>query len=176
MKRYILTIVFLFSSFLFRQTIYTQDDVNICRSKFEFAVEKNLSEKPFNEIIIEIGKSFIGTDYAAHTLEQGDNEQLVVSLSGLDCYTFLESCLVFARCIKMGKTSFEDFQNELIKVRYRNGVLKEYPSRLHYFSDWIYDLNKRGIIKDITYEIGAMPYKNEVNFISKHPSAYHKLV
>ncbi|MEW6702505.1 MAG: N-acetylmuramoyl-L-alanine amidase-like domain-containing protein, partial [Bacteroidota bacterium] len=129
----------------YAQAIYTQEDVEICTSRFELAVSKKLSDRPINEIIVEIGKSFIGTDYAANSLDKNGEEKLVVHLTGLDCYTFLESALVFARSIKMGKTSFEDYQQELINIRYRNGKLNEYPSRLHYFSDWIYDMDKRGI-------------------------------
>ena len=157
------------------QTIYTQVDVNVCNSKFQFSSEKNLSSLPINEIIIVIGKSFIGTDYAANTLEKGDKENLVINLTGLDCYTFLESSLVFARCIKKGKTTFEDYQKELTNIRYRGGKLKEYPSRLHYFSDWIFDMNEREIGKDITKEIGGKRYIKKINFMSTHIDSYKQL-
>ena len=121
------------------QTVYKEQDKEIFISKIKFAADKRLAQKSINEIIAEIGKSFIGTDYKAHTLEKEGDERLVVNLRGFDCTTFLENILAFARCIKSGKTSFEDFQDELIKIRYRNGVIDKYPSRLHYFSDWIYD-------------------------------------
>ncbi|TSA29308.1 MAG: DUF1460 domain-containing protein [Ignavibacteriales bacterium] len=157
------------------QTIYTQADVDVCNSKFQFSSEKNLSSLPVNEIIIEIGKSFLGTDYAANTLEKGDKENLVINLTRLDCYTFLETSLVFARCIKKGKTSFEDYQTELTNIRYRDGKLKEYPSRLHYFSDWIYDMDDRDIGKDITKEIGGKRYVKKINFMSTHVDSYRQL-
>lgn len=169
---------FVFSFFtlsLSAQPIYTQQDVEICNSKFELALSKNLSEKPINEIIIEIGKSFLGTDYIANSLEKGEKEQLVIHLTGLDCYTFLESTLVLARCIKAGKTTFEDYKDELQNIRYRDGILKEYPSRLHYFSDWIYDMDKRGIGKDITKQIGGVPYKKQIDFMRKHIDSYRQL-
>lgn len=159
----------------YSQTIYTQSDVEICNSKFQFAVDKNFSAKPINEIIIEIAKSFIGTDYAAGSLEKGESEQLVVYLTGLDCYTFLESSIVFARSIKNGKTTFDDYQKELENIRYRNGELKEYPSRLHYFSDWIFEMNKRGIGRNITKELGGIPYNKKINFMSTHVDAYKQL-
>ncbi|OGV04697.1 MAG: hypothetical protein A3J84_04240 [Ignavibacteria bacterium RIFOXYA2_FULL_37_17] len=126
-------------------------------------------------MIIEIGKSFIGTDYAANTLEKGGEENLVINLTGLDCYTFLETSLVFARCIKKGKTTFEDYKKELTNIRYRDGKLKEYPSRLHYFSDWIFDMNKRRIGKDITKEIGGKRYVKKINFMSTHIDSYKQL-
>jgi hypothetical protein len=174
-KLFLFVFVLWFSSNGFAQTIYTQKDVDLCNSKFQLAVGKNLSLLPVNQIIIEIGKSFLGTDYIANSLEKGEEEKLVVHLTGLDCYTFLESSLVFARCIKEGKKSFDDYQNELTNIRYRNGKLGEYPSRLHYFSDWIFDLNKRGIGKDITKEIGGKPYDKKINFMSTHVDAYRQL-
>lgn len=176
MKKRLLILFVMLSSSISAQSIYTQEDVDVCISKFEFALSENLASKPINEVIIEIGKSFLGTDYAAHSLEQEETENLVIHLTGLDCYTFLESSLVFARCIKMGKITFDDFQSEITNVRYRGGVIKEYSSRLHYFSDWIFDLDRRGIVKDMTKEIGGIPYENKVEFMSTHPSAYARLV
>jgi len=157
------------------QSIYTQKDVEICKSKFKLAVDSNLVSQPINQIVIAIGKSFIGTDYAAATLEKGEKESLVINLTGLDCYTFLESSLALARCVKSGKTSFKDYQNELINIRYREGKLNEYPSRLHYFSDWVYEMNKRGIGKDITKEIGGVQYNKNIDFMSAHIEAYKQL-
>jgi hypothetical protein len=167
--------LFLFSIIISAQPIYTQKDVEICRSKFVLAVDKNLSEKPIDEVVIAIGKSFLGTDYKAHTLEKGDEENLVINLTGLDCYTFLETSLTFARCIKKNETGFKEYQKELTNIRYRDGKINGYPSRLHYFSDWIYNTAKRGIVKDITEEIGGIPYENNVNFMSTHPDAYKQL-
>ena len=160
---------------LFGQAIYTEKDVEICESKFEFAASENLALKPIEDIIVEIGKAFLGLDYEAHTLESGDEEKLVIHLTGLDCYTFFESSLVFARCIKKGEASFEDFKRELARVRYRNGEMNEYPSRLHYASDWLYDNDRRGIVSDITKDIGGTPYKKIIDFMSKHPESYKSL-
>lgn len=175
MRKILLLFLFLISSIQFAQPVYTQHDVEICNSKFQLAADKNMANLPVNEILTEIAKSFIGTDYAAGTLEKGEKEQLVVNLAGLDCYTFLESSLVIALCIKSGNTTFEDYLKELENIRYRNGKLKEYPSRLHYFSDWIFDMNKRKIGKDITKEIGGVPYNKKINFMSTHVEAYKQL-
>ncbi|MCL6099959.1 MAG: DUF1460 domain-containing protein [Bacteroidetes bacterium] len=174
MKKYFLLLLFLASN-VFPQAIYTQTDVGVCKSKFDLAVEKKLFKLPINGVIIAIAKSFIGTDYTPNTLEKGDKENLVIHLTGLDCYTFLESSFVLSRCIKEEKTSFQDYENELTKIRYRNGKIDEYPSRLHYFSDWIYDMNKRDIGKDITKEIGGVPYKKKIDFMSTHVDSYRQL-
>ncbi len=156
--------------------VFSEKDVEVCNSKFTLGVDKSLSAKPINEVIIEIGKSFLKTDYVAHTLEKEGDEQLVINLTGLDCTTFLETSLTFARCIKKGKTSFEDYQNELTFIRYRDGKLDKYPSRLHYFSDWIYNNQQKSIVKDITKEIGGKEIKFNVNFMSENPKYYRQLV
>jgi len=155
--------------------VFSEKDVEVCNSKFQFAVEKNLAEKSIGDVIVEVGKSFLGTDYLAYGLEKEGDEQLVINLNGLDCTTFLENSLVLARCIKKGKTSFEDFMNELQLIRYRDGLINQYPSRLHYFSDWIYDNVKKGIVEDVTEEIGGKKLKFKVNFMSTHPENYKHL-
>ena len=161
--------------FFLNAQVFSKKDISICKDKFELAINKNLNEKPIGEVIVEIGKSFLGTDYAAGTLEKGDTESLVINLTGLDCTTFLENALVFARCIKENKTTFKDYREELQKIRYRNGIINGYPSRLNYFSDWIYDNIKKDIISDVTKEMGGEKISFNVNFMSNHPDSYKRL-
>ena len=155
--------------------IFSEKDIEIFDSKFQLAFKENLTEKPICDVIAEIGKSFIGTNYLAHSLEAEGDEQLVINLTGLDCNTFLENSLVLARCIKEGDTSFQNYQNELQFIRYRGGVIDGYPSRLHYFSDWIYDNVAKGVIEDVTKEIGGQKIKFKINFMSTHPHSYKQL-
>ncbi len=155
--------------------IYSDNDVQICKNKFQLAIEKNLENKPISEVIVQVGKSFIGTDYEAHTLEKGKTESLVINLTGLDCTTFLENTLAFARLIKEKKSSFKDYEKELTKIRYRDGIINQYPSRLNYFSDWIYDNERKGIVKNISKELGGVPTKFKVDFMSTHADAYKAL-
>lgn len=159
----------------FAQNTYTQKDAAVCKAKFDFAISDTLSKLPINDVLISIAKSFMGLEYESHTLDKNREEKLVIHLTGLDCYTFLEASLVFARLIKENKSRFNDFKKELENIRYRNGKLTDYASRLHYFSDWIYDMDKRGITKDITKEIGGISYQNDVNFMSTHPGSYLQL-
>lgn len=158
----------------FAQT-FDYEDVEVCESKFQISINQKLHTKPINEVIVEIGKTFIGTDYVAHTLESNDNENLVINLTGLDCTTFLETTLAFARCIKKEKYSFDDYLNELTFIRYRDGKIDKYPSRLHYFSDWIFNNQQKGIVQDVTKEIGGEPIKFSVNFMSENPQLYKQL-
>lgn len=170
----VILLILLFTGSIFSQ-VFSDTDITICQSKFSYAASADLSDEPITDIVADIGKTFIGTKYVAHTLEDEGEEQLVINLSGLDCTTFVENTLVFARLIKTGKTSFKDYENELQKIRYRNGVINGYPSRLHYFTDWIYDNIKKGIISDITELVGGKQYKFRLNFMSTHPESYPQL-
>ena len=162
-------------STLVNAQIFSDKDVEVCKNKFNLAIEKKLADEPISNVIAAVGKSFMGTEYVAHTLEKGKTESLVINLTGLDCTTFLENSLVFARLIKEKKDSFNNYESELTKIRYRGGVINQYPSRLHYFSDWIYDNEKKGIVKNISKELGGVPVNFQVDFMSTHPDAYIQL-
>lgn len=170
-----LLFVFILSGILFGQSVHTDEDVRICNQKFVLADSLDLKEKPINKIFTEIAKSFIGIEYAANTLQNENKEELRIHLTGLDCYTFVEAALVFSRNIKRSKTGFSDFESELENVRYRNGKLGDYTSRLHYFSDWLFEMDKREIIDLVTKDIGGEKYEKQINFMSAHPQYYKEL-
>jgi hypothetical protein len=147
----------------------------ICRNKFDFALSLKLAEKPINEVVIEIAKSFLGVNYAADTIEAPGKEHLIINLQKLDCVTFYENSLVLARCIKKNTMTFEDYKKELQFVRYRDGIIDKYPSRLHYTSDYFFDNEKKSVLKNVTKEIGGVPYKKKINFMSMHADSYLQL-
>lgn len=149
--------------------IYKAEDQHLAEDKLQlFSSKSNL---PIEELITEIGFTFLGTPYVAATLENGMEEKLVINLRELDCTTFAENCLALARTVKMGKTDFNTFALQLEKIRYRNGIRKEYPSRLHYFSDWIHDNHLKGII-DEEINHNGVKVENDVHFMSTHPNSY----
>jgi cell wall-associated NlpC family hydrolase len=170
----ILSLLLLFTGSIFSQ-IYSDSDITICKSKFSYAASTDLSEESITDIVADIGKTFLGTEYLAQGIEDKGEEHLIINLKGLDCTTFVENALAFARLIKMGRNSFKDYEGELQKIRYRNGVINKYPSRLHYFTDWIYDNQKKGIIDDITELVGGKPLQFHLNFMSTHPESYLQL-
>ena len=156
--------------------VFLDDNEKIFKEKFILFIKNGLKNKQFGNEIIEIGKSFLGTEYAANTLELNpDNEQLVVNFTGLDCVTFVENCLTFSRCLKLDETSYNEFKAELTKIRYRNGSIDGYPSRLHYFCDWIYDNQQKGIVKNITRDLGGVEYVKTIDFMSSHAKSYKQL-
>jgi hypothetical protein len=130
---------------------------------------------PIGETMGNIGKRLIGTRYVGGTLEGKGPEVCRIDLTGLDCVTFFENTLCLARILKRGKTAFDDLRAELTFTRYRGGKLTDYTSRLHYTSDWIYDNEKKKVVKDITKEIGGKELPIEVFFMSKNPRLYPAL-
>jgi hypothetical protein len=77
--------------------------------------------------------------------------------------------------VKKNKMTFDDYKAELQYIRYRGGIIDQYPSRLHYFSDHIYDNEKKGVVKNVTRNVGGIPFRKTVNFMSTHPDSYLKL-
>ncbi len=130
---------------------------------------------PIGQCMGKIAEFFVGTDYVGGTLEGEGPEVCRVDLTGLDCVTFYESVLCMARILKKGKTSFADFIQELTFTRYRKGILIDYPSRLHYTSDWIHDNQEKNVVKNITKELGGEDFPVRVSFMSENPSYYLSL-
>ncbi len=155
--------------------IYERSDSLIFNEKITLARKTNLFDEPAKTVFLEIAKSFVGTQYKAHSIETKGKEKLKICFTGLDCYTFVETSLAFSRIICRKDTTFEALLNEIKNVRYRNGKLNGYVSRLHYFTDWIYDLEQRKIIRNVTKKIGGEPYDKKINFMSSHPGAYSQL-
>ena len=122
--------------------------------------------------MVPIGKTFLGTPYVEKTLEIGEKETLVVNLSGLDCTTFVENVLAFSLLVKENKSSFHDFVSTLKTIRYRNGLLNGYSSRLHYFTDWIRNNNEKGLVVDVTPDLGGVDVQKSINFMGTHRELY----
>lgn len=133
------------------------------------------SRQDIGTLVVEVGAWFLRTPYLEKTLEIPGDEQLVIDLMGLDCTTYLETVVTLARLGKMGTCTFEDYSTQLANLRYIDGRQGEYPSRLHYFSDWIADNAKKGILRDITADIGGIVYANQPSFMSSNPKFYAQL-
>ncbi len=125
------------------------------------------------ELVIELGKNYLGTPYIASTLE-GDEEKLVCRLDGFDCYTFVETMTAMALAVKEKKYTETAVYDNIRTLRYRNGVVDDYASRIHYFVDWGREAEKKGILTNISPAIGTLTLKN-INFMSTHRQYYAAL-
>lgn len=122
--------------------------------------------------MVRVGRAFLGTPYVAKTLEVGENEQLVVNLRGLDCTTYVENVLVMSRLSREGKLHWNRYLQGLEEVRYRKGKRDGYPSRLHYFTEWIRDNESKGLVRNITEELAGVTIQKDINFMGTHRNLY----
>lgn len=127
------------------------------------------------ELVLAVARTFLGRPYAVRTLDRPGQERLVINLRQMDCFTLVETSLALSGLVRAGKTSLADFAAALTTIRYRNGVLDGYASRLHYCSDWFYDGEKKGIIRDITAEIGGERLDKKINFMTVNVDKYPAL-
>jgi hypothetical protein len=133
---------------------------------------KQTKASSLGDTIALVGQSFLGTPYVEKTLEVGDTETLVINFGGLDCTTFVENVMAFSIMLKDQQSTFDSFTGNLETVRYRNGRLNGYPSRLHYFTEWIRNNEKKGLVKDITAELGGVELEKSINFMGTHRELY----
>jgi hypothetical protein len=126
------------------------------------------------DLMVMVASYFKETPYVAHTLES-DKEHLILNLREMHCTTFAENCLAISRTIRSETPSFGRFAEELQFIRYRDGLIDGYPSRLHYFCDWIHNNQQKKRIADVYGQIPLQPLHKEINFMSTHPNAYPRL-
>ena len=150
-------------------------DEEIFRAVLRDATESRWAARPIGEVVALMGQRFLAAPYVAHTLEAEGPERLIVNLREFDCTTFIESMLSLARCVKMSTASIADFESQLRLIRYRSGVIGGYPSRLHYFTDWIADNARKGTVADVSRELGGTPRSFRIAFMSEHPGSYRQL-
>ncbi|MBI4539386.1 MAG: DUF1460 domain-containing protein [Gemmatimonadetes bacterium] len=150
-------------------------DRRIFEDTMDRALLERLDTLPIGDRMVRFGRWFLGTEYVPKTLEVAGPERLVVNLRQLDCVTYLENLLAMARVLGSDNPSFEAFLAELQRIRYRGGVINGYASRLHYFSEWIADNESRGLLRDVTREIGGVALDEPIDFMSTHSDAYRQL-
>jgi hypothetical protein len=105
------------------------------------------------------GQALVGTRYKHFTLEIDNRiESPSVNFQGVDCWTFFEIALGFARMLNEPESNWtpERLLHYIELDRYRGGECTgDYLSRLHYLEDWLYDNNRRGLVEDLTRDLGG---------------------
>ena len=128
-------------------------------------------------IILFYARQLIGVPYVAQTLEVNKQEQLIVNLRQLDCTTYVENVLALTLCTENKKLpTFADFCYYLRMLRYEGGKV-DYPTRLHYFTAWISDNTKLGLVHEI--QANSAPFTKVqtlyVDYMSQHIDNYPML-
>ncbi|MCR4957762.1 MAG: DUF1460 domain-containing protein [Prevotella sp.] len=125
--------------------------------------------------VLYFARKFLGKPYVAHTLElYPDDERLVLNTRELDCTTYVDVVVALTLCSRRGETTFRQFVHQLHMQRYWNGVCDGYPSRIHYFTDWMRDNSRLGFVTEI--QSPNPPFtalqKVKVDYMTKHPQSY----
>ncbi len=153
----ICSVAFAFESRLPFSTVFKgQDQFNRLVSK---AKAGNWKALPIGERTAAVGNALVGTRYKHFTLEIDNRiESPSVNFQGMDCWTFFEIALSFARMLNEPEPNWtpERLLHYIELDRYRGGACTgEYLSRLHYLEDWLYDNDRRGLVEDLTRSLGG---------------------
>ena len=134
------------------------------REKFDYIVQQaranDWKSLRIGDRTAAVGHALVGTRYKSFTLEIDDRiEAPSANLDGLDCWTFFEIALGFARMLDEPQIRWtpEMLLHYIELDRYRGGECTgDYLSRLHYLEDWLSDNNWRGLVTDLTRELGGV--------------------
>lgn len=150
--------------FLSVYPLFGQDVTNFISRK-----PTTTSNADFKASLISHAKLFLGQRYEAGTLDVNKDESLVINLNGMDCITFVEYAMAMESCPDEACIA-----SAVLNMRYRNGQLTDYSSRLHYLSEWLFQLLGNGPYSEILGD-GEHCFEPELNFMSTHPHLYSAL-
>ena len=125
--------------------------------------------------VMFFARNMIGIPYRGGTLDVNENESLVVRTDSVDCTTYVETILAMYLASKAEDDEYSDFKEALTRIRYRDGVIKGYSSRLHYFSDWVANNEKKGILYEVTSRSNHSQRHFSINYMTKHSGLYRRL-
>lgn len=143
-------------------------------AKFQDLMEKGRAADwkslPIGERTARFGMAMRGTPYKNFTLEIDIyKESPCVNFQGMDCWTFFETALAAARLSKVQSQGpwSEKGLLRLIEIdRYRGGRCDgTFTSRLHHLEDWSYDNERRGLVKDITKDLGGVHLSRKMEYM-----------
>ncbi len=161
----------------------TEEDWRILREKVTRAWEEGWDTLPIGQSMARLGETFVGTAYVPQTLELPGEEQVVVNLQQVDCVTLVENVLALARFIRRAEPEILEselrmrdlYVGLLGEIRYQGGRVSGYVSRLHYFTDWIQDNESKGLVREVTADLGGVVDPRAIDFMSLHPESYRQL-
>lgn len=153
------------------------------RERFSELVAKAKAENwgalPIGQRTAIVGRAMVGTPYAYHTLEIDDRiEAPSVNLRAMDCWTFFENALAFARMLGEPRDAWSpQMMLRYIEMdRYRGGKCDgTYLSRLHYLEEWLHDNAKRGLVSDLTRKLGGVQVAHSAVEMTVHWKSYRYL-
>lgn len=148
------------------------DSLTICQLLDEARCQPRTTNFP-----LFFARQFLGRPYVAHTLEINNDEQLVVNTRQLDCTTLVENVTALTLCAYRHLYTWRDYLNALVAMRYRNGGIDTYTSRIHFFTEWITANTAAGIVTEVQEPVPPFSAVQQVSvsFMSEHPDSYQAL-
>lgn len=145
--------------------------------KVEKLLTEALKQDASTNWILYFSNKLMNIPYVAKTLEKNETERLVINLQQLDCTTFVENVLALSFCSQKKQRTFNDFCHYLRMIRYKNGIVS-YPTRLHYFTQWIADNTKLGFVSEVQKPDSVFTRIQTLNidFMTQHVNQYPMLV
>lgn len=130
------------------------------------AQKENWAALPLGRRTTTVGRALVGTRYGNYTLEIHNSiEAPSVNLSCLDCWTFYETSLAFARMVRSmsGPWTEADLLYYIELERYRGGRCDgSYLSRMHHLEEVFHDNQRRGLGHNVTRSLGGVPVKRNI--------------
>lgn len=130
------------------------------------AQQKNWAALPLGARTTTVGRHLVGTRYGNYTLEIHDHiESPSINFTCLDCWTFYETSLAFARMVRAKPTPWSeaDLLDFIELERYRGGRCDgTYLSRMHHLEEVFYDNERRGLGRNITRSLGGVPVRRNI--------------
>ncbi len=144
------------------------------------AERENWQSLPIGERTARAAYAMLNVPYENYTLEADDHiEAPIVNLLGMDCWTFYENALGFARMLKYkpGPYRPEDLLHMVEIERYRDGHCDgSYLSRMHHLEEVFFDNQRRGYSENITPRIpGAVRLRREIREMTVSWKSYRYL-
>jgi len=145
----------------------------------DLALKENWRALPLGERTARVGRALLGTPYVNYTLELDDHiESPSVNLNGLDCWTFYEASLGFARMLRMkdGGYTPEDLLSMIELERYRDGrCTGSFLSRMHFLEEVFANNGARGLSTNPTRQMGGVPLSRNITEMTSAWRSYRYL-
>ncbi len=152
------------SSLPWRTIFVGEDKFNTLCDK---AQKGNWAALPLGERTATVAKSLLGTKYGSYTLEIDDHvESASANFHELDCWTFYEVSLAFARMIHAHPAPWTgaELLHFVEMERYRDGCCTgEYLSRMHHLEEVFANNEHRGLGRNLTRSLGGVPVRRDIH-------------
>ena len=131
-------------------------------------------QEAFGALVARAARLELGKPYYDEPWHPGP-EALESRVDSFQCVSLVESSLALARCVWRNNSTSLCFLHEVQRLRYRHGEVEGYPSRLHYFEDWLSDNAQRGHLNLLTRNLGGQPVTLNYSYMSSHPAKFPAL-